>query len=218
MNYPKPRWSILSHCALSFLLVLALIGLSGCASTSSRQSEEELEALAQARKEASEPLVLKEGHVIDISFPGAPHLNTTQRIRPDGRVTLPTIGEVVAAGMTPERLASELSTRYASELLNSQVLVTVTASSYPVYVTGAVARPGKVLLDRPMTVLEAILEAGGPDFTRANLKGVRVIRIEDENIRRFTVNVQDILGGRSVEPFYVAPTDIIYVPERFSWL
>jgi protein involved in polysaccharide export with SLBB domain len=87
-----------------------------------------------------------------------------------------------------------------------------------VFVTGAVLRPGKILADRPLTVLEAVMEAGGADFARANLKEVVVVRrVEGGQTANFRVNLRDTLNGRRSEPFYLKPSDIVYVPEKFNW-
>ena len=86
------------------------------------------------------------------------------------------VGEVVAAGLTPADLEKEILKLYSSQLVTKEVTVTVTSSSFPVFVTGAVIRPGKILSDHPITALEAIMEAGGFDYAKADLGHVRVVR------------------------------------------
>jgi polysaccharide biosynthesis/export protein len=172
-----------------------------------------------ASKTAQEPATmrLREGNEVEIVFPGAANLNTVQKIRPDGRITLPTLGEIVAAGLTPPELERQIAEKYSTHLVNNQVIVTVETSSYHVFVTGAVMRPGKIVVEGPLTALDAVMEAGGPDFTKANLKGVRVIRTEGGATKHFTVDLRSILQGAPVKSFFLEPTDIVYVPERFSW-
>jgi len=80
-----------------------------------------------------------------------------------------------------------------------------------------VLRPGKILSDRPITVLEAIMEAGGFDYSKANLKSVRIVRHEGNEVRNFKVNLKLPLEGKRSEPFYLKPSDIVFVPERFTW-
>ena len=161
---------------------------------------------------------LREGDVIAITFPGAPTLNTSQQVRRDGKITLSLGGEVVALDKTPTELEKEILKIYDSELVVKQVIVAVNASTFPVFVTGAVLRPGKILADRPLSVLEAVMEAGGADFARANLKDVVVVRrVEGGKTVNFKVNLRDTLKGRRSEPFYLKPSDIVYVPEKFSW-
>ena len=164
-----------------------------------------------------EVIVLHEGDTIRISFPGAPTLNTVQQIRRDGRVTLPLIGEFKAAGMTPPDMEKELLKQYGPQLQTKEVTVSVDSSAFPIYVTGSVMRPGKILSDRPLTALEAIMEAGGPDYAKANLKSIRIIRTENGQTEHYVINLKNVLKGSADDKFKLKPADIIYVPERFSW-
>jgi polysaccharide export outer membrane protein len=197
---------------LVWAVVFALwMAVGGCGTPDFQQGT------ALESPEKPESLVLREGDTLKISFPGAPNLNTTQQIRRDGKISLSLVGEVSAAGLTPEQLEKKLIGLYAPQLVTKEVTVTVESSSFPVYVTGAVLRPGKVTSERPITALEAIMEAGGFDYTRANLKSVRVIRNERGHIDHYTLNLKQVLAGQSSETFYLKPMDIVYVPERFTW-
>jgi len=164
-----------------------------------------------------ESLVLREGDVLKISFPAAPNLNTAQTIRRDGRITLPLVGEFQAAGKTPSSMEKELLELYGPQLQTKEVTVTVESSAFTVYVAGAVLRPGKIMPNRPITALEAIMEAGGFDHAKANMKAVVVIRHENNRTERFKLNLKQVLDGQRTEQFDLQPSDIIYVPERFSW-
>ena len=161
--------------------------------------------------------ILREGDTLRISFPGSPNLNTIQQIRTDGKINLPLVGEVQAAGLTPANLQKNLMDLYAPQLASKEVTVEIQSSSFPVYVTGAVLRPGKVVSDRPLTALEAIMEAGGPDYTKANLKNVSVIRQEGNQTKNYLLNLKRVMDGKVSQPFYMKPSDIIFVPEKFSW-
>jgi len=154
---------------------------------------------------------------VKITFPGAPNLNTSQPIRRDGKIALQLVGEFKAAGMTPTDMEKELIKLYGPQLQTKEVSVTVESSAFPVYVTGAVLRPGKILSDRPLTALEAIMEAGGFDYAKANLKKVTVIRHENDRTDHFKLNLKGVLQGEQTEQFNLKPSDIIYVPERFNW-
>jgi polysaccharide export outer membrane protein len=162
-------------------------------------------------------LVLQEGDSVRITFPGAENLNTVQQIRRDGRITLPVVGEFKASGLTPKEMEKQLVELYGPQLQTKEVSVAVESSAFIFYVTGAVLRPGKVTTDRPINILTAAMEAGGFDYTKANLKAVRVIRTEDGKTEHFIVNVSRILSGEESKPFTLKPGDIVYVPERFSW-
>ncbi|MGA9451868.1 MAG: polysaccharide biosynthesis/export family protein, partial [Verrucomicrobiia bacterium] len=161
-------------------------------------------------------IVLREGDLLKISFPGSPTLDTTQQIRRDGKITLPLVGEVQAAGTTTEALQQDLVKLYAPQLSSKEVLVTLTSSSFPVFVTGSVIRPGKIVSDHPITALDAIMEAGGVDYTKANLKAVRVLRHNGDRVENYTLNLKLILEGKDSKPFYLQPSDIVFVPERLT--
>jgi len=154
---------------------------------------------------------------VRITFPGAPNLNAVQTIKRDGRISLQLVGDVQAAGLTAKQLETEVLKLYEPQLQTKEVTVAVESSNFPVYVTGAVLRPGKIMPDRPMTALEAVMEAGGFDYTKANQKGVTVIRHENGHVDHFKVNLKKALQGKETEPFDLKPGDIVYVPERFSW-
>lgn len=197
------------------LLPFALIflALAGCQSPTTQSKN-----AAAAAAVPSGPITLREGDVLRVTFPGAPNLDTQpQPIRRDGYITLPLIGEVKAAGMTPNELEKDLVKRYSDQLVSKEVSVTVVSSAYVVYVTGYVLRPGKIASDHPMSALEAIMEAGGFDYSKANLKAVTVIRHEGDRTKNYTLNLKSALNGGNNEPFYLKPFDIVYVPERFSW-
>jgi polysaccharide biosynthesis/export protein len=206
-NLESGRNSLLAIAGLALIL-----GISGCSSTPHFQSA------WQAKTQAPEPIRLREGDVIRIGFPGAPNLNALQQIRRDGRITLPLgVGEVVAAGMTPSELEKHLIDLFATQLVSKEVTVAIESSSFPVFITGAVHRPGKILSDHPITALEAIMEAGGFDYARANLKSVVVIRNTEGRLQRLTVNLKRVLQGQDTTVFNLKPGDIIFVPEKFSW-
>ncbi len=165
----------------------------------------------------SEPQTIREGDVIKISFPGAQNLDSTQQVRRDGRVTLAMVGEMKVSGKTPSDVEKELLQTYGNQLVTKEVSVTVVSSSYAVFVSGAVIRPGKINPDHTITALEAIMEAGGFDMTRANMEAVTVIRMEEGKTKNYVLNLKAVIDGKSHDPFYLKPSDIVHVPEKFSW-
>lgn len=163
-----------------------------------------------------EIIALRDGDILKISFPGSPSLDTTQQIRRDGKITLPLVGEIQAAGTSTEVLQQNLVKLYAPQLSSKEVTVTLTSSTFPVFVTGSVIRPGKIVSDHPITALDAIMEAGGFDYTKANLKAVRVIRHKGDRVENYTLNLKLVLDGKENKQFYLQPSDIVFVPERLS--
>ncbi|HXC36963.1 MAG TPA: polysaccharide biosynthesis/export family protein [Candidatus Acidoferrales bacterium] len=165
----------------------------------------------------AQPMVLREGDSLSVSIPSSPTLDTTQQIRTDGKIVLPLIGEVTASGKTPEDLQNELLKLYEPQVSAKQVIVTVQSPNIPVYVTGAVMRPGPIAANHPISALDAIMEAGGFDFTKANLRAVVVVRQEKDRTVRYKLNLKKVWEASEGAPFYLQPFDIVYVPERFTW-
>jgi polysaccharide export outer membrane protein len=204
------------------LAILTLMGVTGCETSQSNSQFEESTTntdnsstnLAQSH---FEEIILREGDVVKISFPAASGLDTEQQIRRDGKIVMPLTGETKAAGLTPAELEQKVIELYASQLTTKQAVVTVISSSFPVFVTGAVVHPGKILSDHPISALEAIMESGGFDYATANLKAVRVIRAENGHMQTYNLNLKPVMQGKKSEPFYLKPSDIVYVPERFTW-
>lgn len=158
---------------------------------------------------------LAAGDEINVAYSGAPEMNTKQKIQPNGKVSLPMVGDVSAAGRSITSFQNELSTLYQPHLQDPTVIVSVEAAAAGVYVSGEVLRPGKIALDRPMTALEAVMEAGG--FTKfANPKQVIVIRNQGGKNQRYVLNMNDALYGSDSSPFYVRTYDVIYVKQS-NW-
>ncbi len=201
--------SLRARLATPLLAGLALLAAAGCAGPRTTP--------IPAAARAPEAQTLRSGDVVKISFPRTPSLDTTQQIRRDGKLNLYLVGEIEAAPLTPAELERKLLELYAPQLVAKEVRVTVVASSFAVFVTGAVVRPGKLAPDRALTVFDAIMEAGGFDDTKADTKAVTVIRQESGRTQHYTLNLKSILQGKSIEPFYLQAYDVVYVPERFSW-
>ncbi len=155
------------------------------------------------------------GDVLRFNYAGAPEFNQTQKIQPDGRVSLPTVGSVQAAGRSVGSLQASLTSMYESTLNDPTVVVAVEQPAAVVYVSGEVNAPGKVALDRKLTAFEAVMETGG--FSKlANPKQVFVIRTESGKQNRYPLNLKDTLSGFETQPFYLRPFDVVYV-QRSNW-
>jgi polysaccharide export outer membrane protein len=198
---------------LTALVFAAAAAFSGCDTMPTGDASP---GKSQLEKPHSEAIILREGDTLKITFPGSPNLDTTQPIRRDGKLNLPLIGEMDAAGLSPAALQEKLLQAYASQISTKEVMVQVESSTFPVFVSGSVVHPGKILSDHPMTALEAVMEAGGFIYETANMKEVRIVREENGVFQHFVVNLKSVLKGEETKPFYLKPNDIIYVPERFS--
>lgn len=198
------------------LALVLMILISGC-QTGPEASPSDFGAIHSPATKL-EVLVLHEGDVVRVTFPGATALNgPAQTIRRDGIISVPPLGEIKAAGLTTKELEKAILDTYGSQIQTKEVNVTLESSGFSVYVTGSVLRPGKITAERPLTALEALMEAGGPDYTKANLKKVTVIRAENGRTERHVLNLKLILEGQSAEQFRLKPADIVYVPEKFKW-
>lgn len=199
------------------LKVLLLMGLAAISIFCGCATQRPLQPIANSVAEAppvDAPVVLAAGDVIRLIFPGAPELNQTQKIRTDGRISLPMVGEINAAGKRPLELQNELKGLYEPKLQNSEVVVALESGAVPVFLSGAVRRPGRIVFDRPANLLEVITEAGG--FTpQANIRKVRVIRLVNGQHHTQVVDLKPALSGRTAQAFYVRPNDVIHVGENF---
>jgi polysaccharide export outer membrane protein len=135
-------------------------------------------------------------------------------VRSDGRVTLPLIGDVTAAGVTPSALRDQIQTAAAKYLTDPNVTVVVRQiNSRKVFITGEVARPGAYPLTGPRTVMQLISLAGGvTEFAKSN--SIQVLRQEQGRTSAFSFNYKDIAQGRNVQQnILLQPGDTIVVPD-----
>ena len=162
-------------------------------------------------------LSLHEGDVLQVTFPGAPEMDASQTIRADGKITILNAGEVKVSGLTPDAAEQAILKAVGSQIKVKQVSVTVQSSAFIVYVTGAILRPGKLISDRPLTVFQAVIEAG-IEPGKSNLPRVKVIRTDADGHNTYKIlNLKSIIDGGQAEPFTLKPYDTIFVPEKFSW-
>ena len=157
---------------------------------------------------------LSPGDVIKVSYADETIPDQTQKIRRDGKVSLPLIGEVTAAGKRVIYFQDELVSRYNGKLDNNEVLVTLENGSATVIVSGFANKPGPVVFDRPTTVYQAIMEAGGvSDYGSAS--NVRLSRIINGTQLTETINLRPAIHGDPLRPEYVQDGDVIYIAR--SW-
>jgi polysaccharide biosynthesis/export protein len=139
-------------------------------------------------------------------------LSQSLQIRPDGKITLPLIGDVPAAGATPRELAGTLTERL-KEFLNAPVVTVIVAEAVPpmVYVLGEVNSPGAQPLSSPITVLQALSVAGGfKDFAKPTQ--IRILRKKaDGSIQTINFNYKDAIKS-SGAPMMLQAGDTVIVP------
>ena len=153
---------------------------------------------------------LSPGDVLKLSFAEETDMDQVQRIRRDGKISLPFLGEVTAAGKRVIDFQRELIRRYEDQLDNPEVLVTLEHGAGNVIVSGFVNKPGTITFDRPMTVYQVIMEAGGvSDYGSAS--NVHLTRIINGVQRTETINLRPSIRGNPLYPEYVQDGDVIYV-------
>ena len=153
---------------------------------------------------------LSPGDVIKLSFADETDLDQVQRIRRDGKVTLPLIGEVTAAGKRVIDFQRQLVDLYEPHLDNPDLVVVLESGAANVIVSGFANRPGKYSFDRPTTVYQAIMEAGGvSDYGSAS--NVHLTRIINGVQRTETINLRQSIRGNPIYPEYVQDGDVIYI-------
>jgi polysaccharide export outer membrane protein len=153
---------------------------------------------------------LSPGDVLKLSFAEETDLDQVQKIRRDGKISLPYLGEVTAAGKRVIDLQHELTRRYDQYLDNPEVLVILENGSATVIISGFANRPGPVTFDRPTTVYQAIMQAGGvSDY--GSLSNIHLTRIIDGVQRTETINLRPNIRGEAVNPKYVQDGDVIYI-------
>lgn len=157
---------------------------------------------------------LQEGDAVSITFQFSTNFNAVQKIPLDGLLNLEGVGPVKAAGKTPLELQTELARLYRPQVKDDVITVKLLTAATSVYVSGAVFHPGRIPLERPLTPLEAIMEAGGFDPNRAQLAKVVVLRLEGGRQKTFHLNLKHVFEGADDSPFYLKPYDIVHVPSK----
>jgi polysaccharide export outer membrane protein len=189
---------------ITLLAILSLSSFSGCQSPSTLRPEE---------MTPPKEVTLAPGDVVRYSFIGAPELSGAQKIRADGKMTMPMIGEIEASGKELLPLQSELERRYKSQLKSSDMVLSLESGGTQIYLSGAVKTPGRINLDKPLTVFEAIMEAGGfVDFSDPG--HVRVIHLNKGQHKADVINLKPALKGERTRAYYVTAGDVIYVPTK----
>lgn len=137
--------------------------------------------------------------VLDISVWKEPEVSRIVPVRPDGKISLPLLNDVQAAGLTPSQLAAQLTESLKKFVASPQVTVIVTTiNSQRIYIMGEVARAGAYPLLPGMTVLQALSSGGG--FTPyANLKKIYLLRLENGKQVKYPFNYKEVIGGKNPE-------------------
>ena len=140
-----------------------------------------------------------------------PQLSQSLQVRPDGKITLPLVGDFAAAGKTPIELRDSLTKSLKEYVTNPVVtVIVVEATAAQVYVIGEVTSPGTLVMQGPMTVLEALARVGGlREF--ADRDDIRILRKSPTGVRTIEFDYKRAVKGES-EPVFLQPGDTVVVP------
>ena len=149
---------------------------------------------------------------LKISVWKEPDMSVNLPVRPDGKISMPLLDDVQAAGMTPMQLASSIKEKLKKYIADPRVTVVVTAmNSQRIYLLGEVNHPGPTALLPGMTVLQALSTAGFTQF--ANLKAIYLLRTQDGQQTKIPFNYKEAIKGRGTQQNLVLkPGDTLVVP------
>lgn len=190
------------------IAVILTVCLTACASGAHRNTIP-VNAVTEPLKEYR----IGKGDTLDIKFFYNPELNEQVVVRPDGRITLQLAKEIPAEGLTPAQLTEVLSSHYATQINNPDVTVILrTFSGQKIFVDGEVNRAGMVILTDPMTVLQAVSQAGGLKETAEASTVLVLRRAEGNRIVTSKINLQKVMGDATGNDMLLMPNDIVLVP------
>jgi polysaccharide export outer membrane protein len=192
------------NCALT-LLVATLAGAMPAAAQNGTPSRSELAVPAD--------YVIGPEDVLGVVFWREPDMSGDATVRPDGKITVPVIGEIQAAGLEPSALQEQIQTAAKKYLTDVNVAVVVREiNSRKVFVTGQVKEPGAFPLTSQLTVLQAIALAGGL-LDYADAKNITILRKDGASTTTLKFNYKDVSRGKKLEQNVVLrPGDTVVVP------
>jgi len=205
MSWDKRYW------IFAFSLVL-LAGLVDRAASDDRNGSKGTQTTT-AGVQVGPDYVIGPADSLEISVWKENDLDAKVPVRPDGKISLPLLGDVTASGFTPTQLAADLSLRLKKYVDDPRVTVVVTAvNSRRIYIVGEVVHTGAYPLLGNMTVLQALSGAGG--FSPfASLKNIYILRNQDGTQVKLPFNYKKVIKGENMQQnVQLRPGDTIVVP------
>jgi protein involved in polysaccharide export with SLBB domain len=198
---------------VAVILLLTFLCAWGCGA-SLRVSRSVSDTPVSSRPELDAEYRIKVGDELDVKFFYNPELNEKVIVRPDGRISLQLVHEVMAADLTPAELRKFLIERYSPEIKKPELAVIVRSfTGQRIFVDGEVARPGMLPLVGFTTVFQALSQAGGLKETARYSEIVVIRRGANNKPYTFTVNLKEVIDGANLrQDVVLKPFDIIFVP------
>lgn len=192
------------------LLVPALVAVLAIVSASASVAQ----VVVRSEDDAPNAYAIGVGDVVEISVWKNPELSVTVPVRPDGRISLPLLGDIQASGMTPLALKDELSLKFREFVTAPSVSVVIKEiNSRKVYVTGEVATPGAYDLQPRAKLMQVMAMAGG--LTPYSKGRVVVLRDSKDGKadKRYEIEINTIISGRRPEDnIILQPGDTLIFP------
>jgi polysaccharide export outer membrane protein len=194
------------------LLAITLLPVMMTASTLA-QAQGATQPAASSAVQVPSDYVIGPEDVLGVVFWRDQEMTGDVTVRPDGVITLPLIGDVSAAGLTPAALKDRIQSAAGKFLNDANVTVVVRQiNSRKVFITGEVATPGAYPLTGPRTVMQLIALAGGLN-EYADAKNITVMRNEQGQMRSFKFNYRDVAKGKNLQQnIQLLPGDTVVVP------
>ena len=195
------------------LLAAGLLGQTSVADKTDGDKSDKPAATAQAPEASSgSDYVIGADDTLHISVWKEPDLSETLPVRPDGKISMPLLNDVMAAGLTPLQLKDSLTEKLKKYIADPRVTVVVTAmNSRRIFVSGEVLHTGHMTLLPHMTMLQALSQAGFTQF--ANVKGIYLLRMENGKQEKLPFNYKEVIKGNHPEQNIVLqPGDTLVVP------
>ena len=163
-----------------------------------------------------EEYILQPGDVISISVVEHPEFSGRHKIRPDGRVNYPVIGELEVASLTCAQLVKIMQGKLSSYVNNPVVSISIEEYySNKIYIIGAVRQPGQFQIYEPLDVLKAVAMCGG--LNNPKTKTIKIIRADGTIVSVDAQKLWGTEGKRDAKQFVLYPGDTMYVPESFEF-
>ena len=193
------------------LMSSAVLAQSGDAAKNEEAKSDKPAATAQDTG-ASSDYVIGADDTLRISVWKEPELSEILPVRPDGKISMPLLNDIPAAGLTPLQLKDSITEKLKKFIADPRVTVAVTAmNSQRVFVSGEVLHSGPIPLLPHMTVLQALSQAGFTQF--ANLKGIYLLRTENGKQEKIPFNYKEVIKGNHPEQnIMLKPGDTVVVP------
>lgn len=163
----------------------------------------------------AEEYILQPGDVISISVVEHPEFSGRHKIRPDGRVNYPVIGEIEVASLTCAQLVKIMQGKLSSYVNNPVVSISIEDYySNKIYIIGAVHQAGQFQIYEPIDVLKAVAMCGGLNNPKAKI--IKIIRADGTTVSVDVKKLWGTEGKRDTKQFVLYPGDTMYVPESFE--